>query len=34
MVENAKRMMQQGNWWKNPFGGGRAGKIIVEHLRN
>jgi UDP-N-acetylglucosamine 2-epimerase len=34
MVENAKRMMQQGNGWKNPFGDGRAGRIIVEHLRN
>ena len=34
MVENAKRMMQQGNGWKDPFGDGRAGRIIVEHLRN
>jgi UDP-N-acetylglucosamine 2-epimerase (non-hydrolysing) len=30
MVENAKRMMQQGNGWKNPFGDGRAGRIIVN----
>ena len=32
MVENAKRMMQQGNGWKNPFGDGKAGKCIIEHL--
>lgn len=30
MVENAKLMMQQGNGWKNPFGDGRAGRIIVN----
>jgi UDP-N-acetylglucosamine 2-epimerase (non-hydrolysing) len=32
MVENARRMMQQGNGWKNPFGDGRAGESILDHL--
>jgi UDP-N-acetylglucosamine 2-epimerase (non-hydrolysing) len=32
MVEKAKLMMQQGNGWKNPFGDGRAGESILEHL--
>jgi UDP-N-acetylglucosamine 2-epimerase (non-hydrolysing) len=33
MVERAKQMMQQGNGWKNPFGDGKAGERILEHLR-
>jgi len=33
MMERAKRMMQQGNGWRNPFGDGRAGESILEHLR-
>jgi len=32
MVEKAKRMMQQENGWRNPFGDGRAGESILEHL--
>jgi UDP-N-acetylglucosamine 2-epimerase (non-hydrolysing) len=32
MVKKAKLMMQQGNGWKNPFGDGRAGESILEHL--
>lgn len=34
MVENAKRMMQQGNGWKNPFGDGKSGANIINILRN
>jgi UDP-N-acetylglucosamine 2-epimerase len=32
MVEKAKRMMQQESGWQNPFGDGRAGESILEHL--
>ncbi len=32
VVENAKRMMLQGNEWKNPFGDGRAGESIIDYL--
>lgn len=32
MVERAMRMIHQGNGWKNPFGDGRAGEGIIEHL--
>jgi UDP-N-acetylglucosamine 2-epimerase (non-hydrolysing) len=32
MVVKARRMMQQGNGWKNPFGDGRAGEAIIDHL--
>jgi len=31
--QSARRMMQQENWWRNPFGDGRAGESILEHLR-
>jgi len=33
MMERAKRMMLQRNGWRNPFGDGRAGESILEHLR-
>ena len=29
MVEGAKRMMQYGNGWENPFGDGYSGKGII-----
>ncbi len=32
MFEKAKRMMQQGDGWKNPFGDGRATELILEVL--
>lgn len=32
MIENAKRMMRQGNGWKNPFGDGNAGKLILDSI--
>ena len=32
MVDRAKRIMLQGNEWENPFGDGKAGKCIIEHL--
>jgi UDP-N-acetylglucosamine 2-epimerase (non-hydrolysing) len=32
MVDRAKRIMLQGNEWQNPFGDGKAGKCIIEHL--
>lgn len=32
IVENAKRMMQQGNGWKNPFGDGKASKRTLEAI--
>ncbi|MDM7912849.1 MAG: UDP-N-acetylglucosamine 2-epimerase [Methanotrichaceae archaeon] len=32
MVEKAKLMMGRENGWKNPFGDGRAGESILEHL--
>lgn len=32
MVLKVKLMLQQGNGWKNPFGDGRAGESILEHL--
>lgn len=32
MVEKAKQMMQQGNGWKNPFGDGKASKLVLETL--
>jgi len=32
MIENAKRMVQQGNEWRNPFGDGKAGESILEYL--
>jgi hypothetical protein len=32
MVERAKRMMQQWNGWKNPFGDGRTGKAIIDQI--
>jgi len=33
MIERTKLMMKRKNGWKNPFGDGRAGESIVEHLR-
>jgi len=33
MVDRAKRIMQQGNGWKNPFGDGKASQLIIEALR-
>ena len=33
MVDRAKRIMQQGNGWKNPFGDGKASRLIIEALR-
>jgi UDP-N-acetylglucosamine 2-epimerase (non-hydrolysing) len=32
MVLKVKRMLEQGNGWKNPFGDGRAGSAIINHL--
>ncbi|MDM7912852.1 MAG: UDP-N-acetylglucosamine 2-epimerase, partial [Methanotrichaceae archaeon] len=32
MVEKAKLMVGRENGWKNPFGDGRAGESILEHL--
>jgi len=32
MIENAKRMMLQGNGWRNPFGDGNAGKLILDSI--
>lgn len=32
IVEKAKRMMQQGNGWRNPFGDGSAGKYIIRRI--
>ncbi len=32
MVEKAKLMMGRENGWTNPFGDGRAGECILEHL--
>jgi len=34
MVVKARRMMQQGNGWKNPFGDGRAGEAIIDLIYN
>jgi len=31
--QSARRMMLQRNGWRNPFGDGRAGESILEHLR-
>jgi len=30
IVEGAKRMIPQGNEWKNPFGDGKSGKWIID----
>ncbi|OPX76924.1 MAG: UDP-N-acetylglucosamine 2-epimerase [Methanosaeta sp. PtaB.Bin018] len=32
MAVKVRLMMEQGNGWKNPFGDGRAGEGILEHL--
>jgi UDP-N-acetylglucosamine 2-epimerase (non-hydrolysing) len=32
MVVKVRKMLQQGNEWVNPFGNGRAGKAIIDHL--
>jgi len=32
IVKNSRRMVQQGNGWKNPFGDGRAGEAIIGQL--
>ncbi|MDM7940856.1 MAG: UDP-N-acetylglucosamine 2-epimerase [Methanothrix sp.] len=32
MIEKAKLMMGCENGWRNPFGDGRAGESILEHL--
>ncbi len=34
ILECAKKMLQDGKDWSNPFGDGQAGKRIVEHLIN
>jgi len=33
MMKKAKLMMQHGGGWRSPFGDGRAGESIIEHLR-
>jgi UDP-N-acetylglucosamine 2-epimerase (non-hydrolysing) len=34
MLEGTRRMLKQGNGWKNPFGDGASGRYIIDYLSN
>jgi hypothetical protein len=34
MIDRAKRMIQQGNGWANPFGERKAGELVLDAFRS
>jgi len=34
MLEGTRKMLKQGNDWKNPFGDGTSGRYIIDYLSN